>query len=69
MGRDDLAMTTPDAQVANTPPISALRDDAAPPALSIGGVSHSYGARRALIDVGFTVAPASFTAACTRAGS
>ena len=56
-------MTTPDAQMANTPPdISALRDDAAPPALSVGGVSHSYGARRALIDVGFTVAPASFTA-------
>ena len=32
------------------------------PALSIGKVSHSYGARRALIDVDFTVAPASFTA-------
>ena len=38
------------------------RDTAATPALSIGGVSHSYGARRALIDVDFTVAPASFTA-------
>jgi ABC-2 type transport system ATP-binding protein len=63
MGRYDLAMTTPDAQMANAPPdISALRDDTAPPALSVGGVSHSYGARRALIDVGFTVAPASFTA-------
>ena len=32
------------------------------PALSIDGVSHSYGPRRALIDVSFTVAPASFTA-------
>jgi ABC-2 type transport system ATP-binding protein len=32
------------------------------PALSIDGVSHSYGPRRALADVGFTVAPASFTA-------
>src|SRR5438105_6867552 len=32
------------------------------PALSIDGVSHSYGARQALIDIGFTVAPASFTA-------
>ncbi|HMH60755.1 MAG TPA: ATP-binding cassette domain-containing protein, partial [Bradyrhizobium sp.] len=32
------------------------------PALSIDGVSHSYGARRALIDINFTVAPASFTA-------
>jgi len=30
--------------------------------LSIDGVSHSYGARRALIDVSFAVAPASFTA-------
>ena len=32
------------------------------PALSIDGVSHSYGPRRALADVSFTVAPASFTA-------
>ena len=32
------------------------------PALSIAGVSHSYGARRALADIDFTVAPASFTA-------
>ena len=32
------------------------------PALSIAGVSHSYGPRRALIDVSFDVAPASFTA-------
>src|SRR5256885_14738830 len=32
------------------------------PALSIDGVSHSYGARQALIDIGFSVAPASFTA-------
>ena len=32
------------------------------PALSIDGVSHSYGARQALTDIGFTVAPASFTA-------
>ena len=31
-------------------------------ALAIEGVSHSYGARRALDDVSFTVAPASFTA-------
>jgi ABC-2 type transport system ATP-binding protein len=30
------------------------------PALSIEGVSHSYGARRALDDVSFSVAPASF---------
>jgi ABC-2 type transport system ATP-binding protein len=31
-------------------------------ALTIEGVSHSYGTRRALDDVSFTVAPASFTA-------
>jgi ABC-2 type transport system ATP-binding protein len=32
------------------------------PALSIAGISHSYGARRALIDIGFDVSPSSFTA-------
>ena len=32
------------------------------PALSIDGISHSYGPRRALTDINFTVAPASFTA-------
>jgi ABC-2 type transport system ATP-binding protein len=42
----------------NTP----RRDSAAVPALSIAGVSHSYGPRHALIDVSFDVAPASFTA-------
>src|ERR1700748_1528963 len=42
---------------------AAERDDpAALPALSIDGISHAYGARRALIDVSFDVAPASFTA-------
>jgi ABC-2 type transport system ATP-binding protein len=41
---------------------SSGRDPAALAALSIDGVSHSYGPRRALIDVNFTVAPASFTA-------
>ena len=35
---------------------------AAIPALSIADVSHSYGPRHALIDINFTVAPASFTA-------
>src|SRR5207247_9343264 len=45
------------------PPDSRLRGDpAATAALSIEGVSHSYGARRALIDVSFAVAPANFTA-------
>ncbi len=32
------------------------------PALSVAGVSHSYGARKALNDVSFAVQPASFTA-------
>ncbi len=49
-------------------PIAAPRDAAPRPdpaavaALSIDGVSHAYGPRRALIDVSFAVAPASFTA-------
>src|SRR5215471_13868728 len=58
-------MTTTDARTraAQTSPGSpALRDAAEMPALSIGGVSHSYGARRALTDVSFSVGPASFTA-------
>jgi ABC-2 type transport system ATP-binding protein len=41
---------------------SSGRDLAAVPALSIDSVSHSYGPRRALIDVSFAVQPASFTA-------
>src|SRR5579872_3959726 len=64
MGGDDLAMTTADAHgpiAAPLPDSAAGREVAATPALSISGVSHSYGARRALIDVDFTVAPASFT--------
>ena len=40
--------------------LSAVRD--ATPALSISNVSHSYGSRRALIDIDFAVQPASFTA-------
>src|SRR3954462_11789796 len=46
----------------NTQDIPPRHEAAAIPALSIDGVSHSYGARQALIDIGFTVAPASFTA-------
>jgi ABC-2 type transport system ATP-binding protein len=44
------------------PIIPTGRDAAAAPALSIQNVSHSYGARRALVDVTFDVQPASFTA-------
>jgi ABC-2 type transport system ATP-binding protein len=64
MGRDDIAMTT-DTRTAVAQPApdsSARRDGAATPALAIEGVNHPYGARRALIDVGFSVAPAGFTA-------
>jgi ABC-2 type transport system ATP-binding protein len=51
------------AAVASSGPDSPARPEtAATPALSISGVSHAYGARRALIDIDFTVAPASFTA-------
>jgi ABC-2 type transport system ATP-binding protein len=65
MGRDDIAMTTTDAHTALAQPApdsSARRDGAVTPALAIEGISHAYGARRALIDVAFNVAPASFTA-------
>jgi ABC-2 type transport system ATP-binding protein len=44
------------------PDIASRPNQATAPALSIEGVSHSYGPRRALIDVSFAVAPASFTA-------
>jgi ABC-2 type transport system ATP-binding protein len=42
--------------------IAPRPDPSAVPALSIDRVSHAYGARRALMDVSFNVAPASFTA-------
>jgi len=55
------AINAPSASQA--PPDSHSRPDAAAiPALSIADVSHSYGPRHALIDINFTVAPASFTA-------
>ena len=57
-------MTTTDAPaIEPTPPDASSRSGAAErSALSIDGVSHSYGARRALTDINFDVAPASFTA-------
>jgi len=57
-------MSATDAPIAGqTPPDVHLGSDPTEmPALSIDGVSHSYGARRALKDIGFTIAPASFTA-------
>jgi len=64
VGRDDIAMTTTDAYkpTARHPDVPAGRNAAVTPALAINGVSHSYGARQALVDVDFTVAPSSFTA-------
>lgn len=38
------------------------RSTAEIPALAVDGISHAYGNRKALEEVGFTVAPASFTA-------
>ncbi|MBR0694768.1 ABC transporter ATP-binding protein [Bradyrhizobium lablabi] len=57
-------MTATDAHIASQPaPDADPRQSAAVrPALSVGKISHSYGPRRALDDVSFTVAPASFTA-------
>ena len=58
-------MTTADTynEAAARPPTDPTGHDApATPALSIRNVSHSYGARRALMDVAFDVPPASFTA-------
>jgi ABC-2 type transport system ATP-binding protein len=58
-------MTISDASSTVASPLPdriVVHDTAKTPALSISAVSHSYGARRALIDVDFTVASASFTA-------
>lgn len=57
-------MTATDALSAgqNTQDILSRPEAVEMPALSIDGVSHSYGTRQALIDIGFIVAPASFTA-------
>ena len=56
-------MTAIDAPtVRETSPDESRSIPAEVPALSIERLSHSYGPRRALIDVSFAVAPASFTA-------
>jgi len=65
VGRDDFTMTATDITRTNGVAASnttAGQDMAVTPALSISAVSHSYGTRRALIDVDFIVRPASFTA-------
>ena len=57
-------MTATDIPIAGRafPEIQSGSDPTEIPALSIDNVSHSYGARRALKDISFTVEPASFTA-------
>jgi ABC-2 type transport system ATP-binding protein len=55
-------MTAIDARSADQDAHGIRPEAAGVPALSIDGVSHSYGARQALTDIRFTVAPASFTA-------
>ena len=56
-------MTEPEMPLAyDDAPALVPKIDPAGTALSVENVSHSYGARRALDHVSFTVAPASFTA-------
>ena len=61
---DQAAMTMADTAGGDRvlPGAEMQQDPAGVAALSIAGISHSYGPRRALVDVSFTVAPASFTA-------
>jgi ABC-2 type transport system ATP-binding protein len=61
---DRTAMTATDAPIATSaaPDVRTRSDPAGISALSIAGVSHCYGARRALIDIDFTVEPSRFTA-------
>ena len=55
-------MTATTAPIAKAAPPVPLGASAAEPALRIDGVSHSYGARKALDNVSFNVAPATFVA-------
>src|SRR5882757_2004636 len=56
------AINATTASLAQPDIVSTGREPSHLPALSIESVSHSYGPRRALIDVSFAVQPASFTA-------
>ena len=56
LAADAVAIDAPGVPTAAATPASVA------PALSVTGVSHAYGARRALEDVGFTVAQGRFTA-------
>jgi ABC-2 type transport system ATP-binding protein len=64
MGHHDrTAMTKSEQpQADDTGPAFCRNSDPSATALSIEGVSHSFGGRRALDDVSFSVAPESFTA-------
>ena len=55
-------MTTPGATIIKQGDVAERPEPGSVPALAIDGISHSYGARRALDDVSFDVQPASFTA-------
>jgi ABC-2 type transport system ATP-binding protein len=55
-------MTMPNATIIDQGHLAERSEPHAVAALAIAGVSHSYGARRALDDVSFDVRPASFTA-------
>lgn len=55
-------MTLTASPIAKTTQPEPLGGSAAEPALRIDGVSHSYGARKALDNVSFAVAPATFVA-------
>jgi ABC-2 type transport system ATP-binding protein len=61
---DPAAMTMDDPQRGGgtSPAGDVVRDPAEVAALSIAGITHTYGRRIALADVSFTVAPSSFTA-------
>jgi ABC-2 type transport system ATP-binding protein len=52
----------PEATITTQDDVAARHGPAGAPALAIDGISHSYGARRALDNVSFDVKPASFTA-------
>ncbi len=59
---DHAAMTMADPAGGDQAVPAAASQPAGVAALSIAGISHSYGPRRALVDINFEVQPASFTA-------
>lgn len=55
-------MTMPEATIIKQGDVAERRESGGASALAIDGISHSYGARRALDNVSFDVQPANFTA-------